>query len=218
MKLSRRELLAAGAASVAARVPAGSHSEPAIVPPPAGRSQKPVSYPSNLPIRDYLAKEARRITDNALIDLKTAADFTRTSVERRRRFMRMMGLADLQPPSARSPVPYKVTGTLDRPNYRIEKLHYESLPNLHVTANLYVPKAGASGARRPGVLYLCGHEPNQKVAYQAHPKRFAELGFPTLIVETVQLGEVTGHHHGCYQEGWFQLVTAAATHLPRSSY
>jgi cephalosporin-C deacetylase-like acetyl esterase len=203
MKLSRRELLAAGAASVAARVPAGSHSEAAILPQSAARSPKPASHPSNLPIRDYLAKEARHITNNGLVDLKTAADFNRRIVERRRQFMSMMGLADLQPATARSPVPYKVTGTLDRSSYRIEKLHYESLPNLHVTANLYVPKAAADGARRPGVLYLCGHEKNQKVAYQAHPKRFAELGFPTLIVETVQLGEVTGHHHGCYQEGWF---------------
>jgi cephalosporin-C deacetylase-like acetyl esterase len=204
MKLSRRELLAAGAASVTARsMPAASHVEPGIPWQPAAPSQKPAAHPANLPIRDYLAAEARRITNNALSDLRTAADFDRSLPERRRRFMHMMGLADLQPASARRPVPYKVTGTLDRPSYRIEKLHYESLPNLHVTANLYVPKATQSGARLPGVLYLCGHEKNQKVAYQAHPKRFAELGFPTLIVETVQLGEVTGHHHGCYQEGWF---------------
>jgi len=203
MKLSRRELLAAGAASVTARLPVRTDAEAASHGQPAARSQKPASHPSNLPIRDYLAKEARRISNNAFVDLKTPADFNRRIVERRRRFMSMMGLADLQPTSARVPVPYTVTGTVERSNYRIEKLHYESLPNLHVTGNLYVPKAAAAGARRPGVLYLCGHEKNQKVAYQAHPKRFAELGFPTLIVETVQLGEAAGYHHGCYQEGWF---------------
>jgi cephalosporin-C deacetylase-like acetyl esterase len=142
------------------------------------------------------------MTDNALVDLSTAAGVSRTARERRARFMDMMGLADLPGAAARGPVPFKTTGVLDRPTYRIEKLHYESLPNLHVTANLYAPKI-TSGERRPSVLYVCGHLENQKFHYQAHARRFAELGFPTLIVETVQLGEVTGYHHGCYREGWF---------------
>lgn len=157
----------------------------------------------NLPIRDYLAREARRITEHALSDLKTAADFSQGIPQKRRQYMDMMGLANLPAAKERPPVPYEITGVVDRPSYRIEKLHYESLPNLHVTANLYLPKAGTSAARRPGILYVCGHLQNQKVQYQAHAKRFAELGFPTLIVETVQLGEVTGYHHGCYREGWF---------------
>jgi cephalosporin-C deacetylase-like acetyl esterase len=147
-------------------------------------------------------RDARHITESALGDLKTSADFKRLIPQRRRRYMDMMGLADLKTAKERGPVPYKVTGVLDRAAYRVEKLHYESLPNLHVTASLYLPK-GASGARRPGVLYVCGHLQDQKIAYQGHPKRFAELGFPTLIVETVQLGEAPGFHHGCYREGWF---------------
>ena len=72
-----------------------------------------------------------------------------------------------------------------------------------MTANLYVPAVATKASRRPGMLYVCGHVPGQKEHYQGHARRFAELGFPTLIVETVQLGEVTGYHHGCYREGWF---------------
>jgi cephalosporin-C deacetylase-like acetyl esterase len=204
MKLSRRELLIASAASAVARVPARAERHPAVQEKTLGLTNKTGSRPSNLTIRDYLSREARVITDNSLSQFGTAADVDKTIAERRRRFLDMMGLADLQPASARPRVPFTVTGTVDRPRYRIEKLHYQSLPNLYVTANLYLPKDVRSGERRPAVLYLCGHEPNQKVAYQAHPRRFAELGFPTLIVETVQLGEVTGFHHGCYYEGWFQ--------------
>jgi cephalosporin-C deacetylase-like acetyl esterase len=203
MGLSRRELLAAGVASIVAGKPA--HGGAAAIPgqsaavPPA--SQK-AAHPPNLSIRDYLSRESRRMTDNALGDLRTAADVSRTVGQRRQRFMDMMGLADFPGVAARGPVPFKVTGVLDRPTYRVEKLHYESLPNLHVTANLYAPKI-TSGEKRPGVLYVCGHLQNQKFHYQAHARRFAELGFPTLIVETVQLGEVIGYHHGCYREGWF---------------
>ncbi len=58
-------------------------------------------------------------------------------------------------------------------------------------------------APAPGVLYLCGRAQRQKVHYQAHPRRFAELGFVCLLIETVQLGEAAGYHHGCYREGWF---------------
>ncbi len=203
MHPSRRDLLTAGAGALIAPRPARTASA-APQTKPALNVTRPSAHPPNLPIRDYLAREARRITDHALSDLTSAADFNRQITERRRQFMQMMGLADLPPAGRRDPVPYKVTGVVDRPAYRIEKLHYESLPNLHVTANLYVPKVATPAVRRPGVLYVCGHAPKQKVHYQAHPRRLAELGFPTLIVETVQLGEVTGYHHGCYREGWFQ--------------
>src|SRR3982751_2476651 len=202
MKLSRRELLTAGAA-VAAGLGGRNGSAAIVQSQPARLSGARAPHAPNLPIRDYLVREARRITDGATADLKTAGDFNRLIPPRRRQFMEMMGLADVPPAKARPPVPFEVTGVVDRPDYRIEKLHYESLPNLHVTANLYLPKTAVSGARRPGVLYVCGHVEQQKVYYQGHPKRFAELGFPTLIVETVQLGEAPGYHHGCYREGWF---------------
>ena len=203
MKLSRRALLAAGAASVAARGPsAEARGQRAPASQPAAR---PVAapYAPNLTIRDYLIREARRITDNALADLKTPAAFNQKLPQRRREFMNMMGLADLPSAKDRPPVQHEVTGVVQRSGYRIEKLHYQSAPDVHVTGNLYLPGGAASGERRPGVLYVCGHVQGQKVHYQAHPKRFAELGFPTLVVETVQLGETPGYHHGCYREGWF---------------
>jgi cephalosporin-C deacetylase-like acetyl esterase len=203
MKISRRDLLAAGAASLTAGIPIRSGGGTGVQTVPARIRARQAPRQPNLSVRDYLSREARQISDNTLFDLKSPADFKRRIAERRRQYMQMLGLEDVQAAAERGPVPYKVTGVVERPGYRIEKLHYESLPNLHVTANLYLPTA-ASTTRRPGVLYVCGHAANQKVHYQGHPKRFAELGFPTLIVETVQLGEVTGYHHGCYREGWFQ--------------
>jgi len=96
MNLSRRELIAAGAVSAASALPAlantteqGTQSKPAV--PPAAQTL-PASNP---PIRDYLAREARRITDNALVELKTPDEVNRRLPQRRRRFMEMMGLSDL---------------------------------------------------------------------------------------------------------------------------
>ncbi|HLJ54065.1 MAG TPA: hypothetical protein VKT77_03445, partial [Chthonomonadaceae bacterium] len=134
--------------------------------------------------------------------------------ERRRQYLEMMGLEEflraLDPTSSpavsheRPPVPVHLTGVVERPRYRIEKLYYESLPRLYVTANLYLPtrQGAVKTGPRAGVLYVCGHSDTQKVHYQAHARKFAQLGFACLIVETVQLGEVRGYHHGVYREGW----------------
>ncbi|MBI5394592.1 MAG: hypothetical protein HZA91_04770 [Verrucomicrobia bacterium] len=202
--MNRREFLKAGtiaaSATLVGRNPAGA-TEPRAC-SPASSPAKPFRETSNLTIRDYLSREARRITDRALTDKTPLA-------ERRRRYMEMMGLQDLPPVGQRPPLNVKVTGVVERPAYRIEKLYYESLPKLYVTANLYVPNKLTG--RAPGVLYVCGHSDTQKVNYQAQARRLAELGFVCLIVETVQLGEVRGYHHGCYREGWWHWYSRGYT-------
>ena len=163
----------------------------------------------SLSIREYLSREARRITDRALVNFTDTAAWPHLVPARRRQFLEMMGLETLLPHGQRTPPDVKVTGIVERAQYRIEKLYYESLPGLYVTANLYVPHHLTS--RAAGVLYVCGHSPTQKVHYQAHPRRFAELGFVCLIVDTVQLGEARGYHHGPYYEGWFHWYSRGYT-------
>jgi hypothetical protein len=106
-------------------------------------------------IREYLAREARRISDRSLSEYTDAADWRRLIPERRRQYMELMGLEDLPSPDQRPPLNAKVTGVVERPGYRIEKLYYESLPKLYVTANLYVPNGLTPPApvRRAGVRF-----------------------------------------------------------------
>jgi dienelactone hydrolase len=196
--MNRRTFLTTSAATVGAALsfhslaPAPVHAAPFAFNP---HKEKP-----NMTIREYLSHEARRISDRALSDFTDADAWRKLIPEKRRQYVDMMNVEDLPPATQRPPVKVTVTGVVERPTYRIEKLYYESLPKLYVTANLYVP---TGGGKCPGVLYVCGHSDTQKVQYQAHPRRFAELGFVSLVVETVQLGEVRGYHHGCYREGWF---------------
>jgi dienelactone hydrolase len=76
-----------------------------------------------------------------------------------------------------------------------------------VTANLYLPKNLAKPA--PTILYVSGHGPvikdgisyGNKVAYQHHGAWFARNGYVCLIIDTLQLGEIQGVHHGTYREG-----------------
>ena len=155
-------------------------------------------------IRTYLCREGAAITDASLATVLTADDWRRQRPQRLSRYLDCMGLST-HLETARTPLNVQVTGVVQREGYCIEKLSYESLPGLYVTGNLYVP--GNLSAPAPAVLYVCGHADKQKVYYQAHARRFCQVGFVTLLVETIQLGEIPGDHHGVYWGGRFNLYS-----------
>jgi len=151
-------------------------------------------------IRSYLCREAAALTDASLRELPSVADWPAEQARRRAVYLDRMGLTPyLDAP--RTPLNLRVTGTLGRDAYTVEKLYFESLPQLYVTANLYVPRGLVAPA--PAVLYLCGHSRTQKIHYQSHPRRWAELGFVSLVVDTIQYGEIRGEHHGTFSQGRF---------------
>src|SRR5688500_19927276 len=61
----------------------------------------------------------------------------------------------------------------------------------------------------PTVLYVCGHGQvktngvsyGNKVTYQHHGAWFARNGYVCMILDTLQLGEIQGLHHGTHREG-----------------
>jgi len=100
---------------------------------------------------------------------------------------------------------------LDREEgFRVEKLHFQSRPRLYVTGNLYLPKSAAPGSNLPAVLYVCGHSgrgrDGNKAAFQHHGMWFATHGYVCLVIDTLQLGEIAGIHHGTYRydRWWWQ--------------
>ena len=48
----------------------------------------------------------------------------------------------------RTPLSPRVTGRLEREGYRLEKVIYESQPNFHISANLYIPTNGRGSLSR----------------------------------------------------------------------
>jgi dienelactone hydrolase len=166
------------------------------------------NWGESISIRNYLCREAARITSRAA-SYQDAVRWRQALPERRRQYMEMMGVDDLLPYHERPPLNVTVTGVVERPKYRIEKLYYESVPKLFVTGNLYVPKGLSSPA--PAVLYVCGHAAKQKTHYQAHARRFAELGFVCLLIETLEGEETQGDHHGIYDKGCFHWISRGYT-------
>ncbi|HYE99939.1 MAG TPA: acetylxylan esterase [Planctomycetota bacterium] len=124
--------------------------------------------------------EARRA---AVAALKTPDDLQRRQAELRRRFLEAIG-----PLPERTPLNAKVVGTLRRDGYRIEKVVYESRPNHHVTATLYLPDGKGPF---PGILVPCGHSDNGKAAeaYQRASILFAKSGCAALCYDPIGQGE-----------------------------
>lgn len=163
----------------------------------------------------YFRGQVQQISDASLADVKTKEDLEKKRPEMRRQFLEMMGLWPLP---RRTDLKATVTGKTETDHFTIEKLHFQSSPGLYVTANLYVPKNLTKPA--PTVLYVCGHANTvlkegdkevsygSKVNYQHHPEWFAEHGYVCLILDTLQLGELQGLHHGTHHLNmwWWQTL------------
>jgi cephalosporin-C deacetylase-like acetyl esterase len=89
----------------------------------------------------------------------------------------------------RTPLRARVTRTLERDDYQVEMLVYESLPGFHVTANVYVPRGHAPPY--PAVLGVAGHSANGKASatYQHAWISLARRGFLVLAFDPPGQGE-----------------------------
>ncbi len=142
-------------------------------------------------------EEARQISSSSLAVPFTPEEWNATVEERREKWREMLGLAPLP---ARTPLKATVTGMLERGDYVVEKIHFQSLPGAYVIGNLYRP-ARVTG-KLPAVLYLCGHSKGKvNPPYQANPRWFGQHGYVALVLDPIQLGESQGFHHGTYREG-----------------
>lgn len=155
-------------------------------------------------LADYFKVRTAQISSSSLTNIHTLTDWQDHRLELRRQAAEMLGLDPMPERTDLNPV---VTGKIEREDFTVEKLHFQSLPHLYVTANLYLPKHPTNPA--PAVLYVCGHAVaatngvsfGNKTAYQQHGIWFARNGYVCLIIDTVQWGEITGHHRGTYSEG-----------------
>ncbi len=163
---------------------------------------------------DYFARQAQKLGEEALAEVRTKADWDRVRPRLRREFLDMMGLWPLP---ARSRLEATITGTIETKTYRVEKLHFQSRPGLYVSANLYLPKKVVAPC--PAVLYVCGHGAvirdgvsfGNKVTYQHHAAWYAENGYACLVLDTLQLGEIQGLHHGTNHLGMWWWASRGYT-------
>lgn len=153
--------------------------------------------PGDAMLAAYFEAETAKLRDAARkVDWKTQTP------ELRRQLAEMLGL---DPMPERTPLEPVVTGTTESGDIVIERLHFQSRPGLYVTANIYRPKTQTGPL--PAILYACGHSLvkkgdvsyGNKAGYHHHGLWFARNGYVCLVIDTLQLGEIEGIHHGTYR-------------------
>jgi hypothetical protein len=169
---------------------------------PADRAQ-----PGDEMIQGYLRQETDKIEAGFLAGMKSAEDWNQARARLRQEYFDMLGLWPLP---EKTPLRATVKRTLERGDYVVDMLHYQSRPGLYVTGNLYRPARTPSGQKLPAILYVCGHSPRprngNKTAYQSHGIWFARHGYVCLTLDTLEMGEITCTHHGTYRDGrWWWL-------------
>lgn len=169
-------------------------------PVPAASADWAVADPS---LAQYFQSETRRVAEGCLARIETLADWKAQREAYRRQLQEMLGLWPLPERTDLKPV---ITGTLDHPEFTVEKLHFQASPGLYVTANLYLPRKVEKPA--PAILYACGHSRavtngivcGNKTGYQHHGAWYARHGYVCLLIDTVELGEIPGVHRGTHSE------------------
>ncbi len=190
---SRRELLrwsACSALGISGLAPFSSLSlhaqEPKGSGEPARRELPPLNRFSRMVQEHFVArvKEAEAAALKAKGALQTKEDAQAYVTSVREKIRQSFG-----PNPERTPLNARITGTVERDAYKIEKVIFESRPGFLVTGNLYLPQ-GRKGPL-PGVVGVCGHSANGKAAeaYQSFAQGLARQGYVTFIFDPIGQGE-----------------------------
>ncbi|MDP1561546.1 MAG: acetylxylan esterase [Pirellulaceae bacterium] len=156
---------------------------------------------NNEQLQKYFAQQTQQIADCCLATINSREDWDAHAALYRQQLAEMLGLDPFPPRTELQPV---VTGQSHDSGVMVERLHFQSLPGLYVTANFYRPENATTPL--PAILYLCGHAKvkhddvsyGNKTAYHHHGVWFARHGYVCLMIDTIQLGEIEGVHHGTH--------------------
>lgn len=214
MNLPRKSGLRLGVAVVSLCVSLAFGQAPANSSADAAQKSTPASDPAVAPVPppppppnsylDFVRAEAARYQAGRMFP-KTAGEWEKQKTALHSALTTAWGGFPTKP----APLEPRVLGELRREGYRVEKIVFQTLPGVLMTANAYVPdKPG----RHPAVLAVHGHwtGAKQDPVVQARCIGLVKQGFFVLAVDAFGAGEravgkVLGEYHG---------DTTAATLLP----
>jgi hypothetical protein len=158
--------------------------------PPADafRVMPPVSVPgpSITPYLKYQTELAWRQDDERRKKweaIRSEQDLLRVQQELRNHLLDMLGGL----PAEKTPLNPRITGKIQRKGFHIEKLIFESLPGIYVSALVYVPDDGNKS--HPAVLVPSGHSANGKAHYQALCQHLVQRGYVVINWDPIGQGE-----------------------------
>ena len=148
---------------------------------------------------------------------KSKEEWERRADRVRRRILVAEGLWPLP---TKAPLNAVIHGRIDRPDYSVEKVYFESAPGFFVTGNLYRPKEVKGDGKAPGVLFAHGHWKDARLTLETEAalrleiasgqERFEAGGRSRFQSMCVQLARM-----GCVVWQWDMLSDSDSVQLPR---
>lgn len=188
--ISRRKFLKTNVATLALPVAASALAAGGAV----AANQPP--EPSTLEERDYWNDWPLYLTSKvnaARAHRKAILESLHTEAEVRNRLqiVREKAWELVGGPLEKTPLNPRTVGTIERKAYRIEKMIYESRPEVYVTAHLYIPSAGNQSRPSPTILAPLGHTRDGKNYrnYQYAYQTMARKGYIVLAFDPFGQGE-----------------------------
>lgn len=129
------------------------------------------------------------------------AELLRLQKDLRQKLLAMLGGL----PSVKTPLHPQITGRIQMEGFHIEKLIFQSLPGIYVTALVYVPD---SGTKHPGILVPCGHSAAGKAYYQALAQRLVSRGYVVISWDPVGQGERSQFWDAKQKKSRYNLICA----------
>jgi dienelactone hydrolase len=169
-------------------IPATLCAQAGSAPPPGAFAVLPELSPGPR-ITPYLQYQAEMAWHEDEMRLKawagihTEQDLLRIQTQLRQKVLMMLGGL----PKERTPLRPHITGRIPMDGFHIEKLIFESLPGIYVTALLYVPEDQRE--KHPAILVPAGHAANGKTHYQALCQRLVQRGYVVISWDPVGQGE-----------------------------
>ena len=129
-------------------------------------------------------RKHRALRDSRLRRLKNASDVEKHLLSLRKKIRNCF-----HAPAEKVPLNARVTGTLEFPDFTLEKVLFQSRANFTVSANLLLPRKREG--KLPAVLFLCGHcdEGKAYTVYQTAMRGLVKCGFAVLTFEPIGQGE-----------------------------
>ena len=148
--------------------------------------QKPKDGPRITSFLQYQLDEAWRQDEAQQKNwesIRTEDDLLRLQRQLRASLLEMIGGL----PERKTDLHARITGKIQMEGFSIEKLIFESLPGVYVTALVYLPDDHST--KHPALLVPAGHATNGKIHYQALSQRLASRGYVVIAWDPIGQGE-----------------------------
>ena len=142
----------------------------------------------------YLQTLASNLSNSCLRDIDSVETW---NVKRKNYRDQLAWMIGLNPFPEITDLRVNIAGKLAREKYSIEKVVFQSMPGLFVTANFYLPHQ--RNCRLPCIIYLNGHHASllgAKTGFQDRYLWYPANGFALLVIDPLGFGEIPGIHRG----------------------